>query len=512
MANRKKNLGFDPGPSQGKASLTREVATAARDWTHPLYLGIAQTYDPVLFSQGGVMALQAYRDLERDTHVHAILQKRKFAVVGRPWEVLPASDSPLDKKAADLVEAQLKGLGFDKLCLGLLDAQLMGFSVAEILWAVRGGQLWAAQAIMRRQERFIFKTLDQGAKGAQDPWVMRLRTLTAPLDGDELPDRKFIVHRTGSFDNNPYGMGLGNQLYWPVEFKRQGLTFWLIFADKFGSPTVVGKYEPGATDTEKQELLNAALSVSTDGAIIHPVGMEMELLEAARAGSIDTYDKLCRYMDEQMSEAVLGETGSTNQHGSGGSRARDQVGNEVRLEVAQADADLLSATLQDTLIRWIVELNLPGAGLPSVWRSFEEPEDLKNRAERDGILFDMGFRPTLETITEVYGEGYEDMGPPAPPTPKVPGLPQPSLELAEGDGTDAADRITAQAISKAGRGYNAMLAPIKKAIQASTSLLDLRDRLETLYPELDSHAFAEVMEQAMVLASLEGRHDVLSGA
>lgn len=501
--------------SEEKKSLTREVATAARDWTHPLYLGIAQTYDPVLFSQGGVMALQAYRDLERDAHVHAILQKRKFAVIGRPWNVLPASDSPLDKKAAELVEAQFKGLGFDKLCLGLLDAQLMGFAVAEIMWEIRGREIWAAQALMRRQERFIFKALEQGAKGAQDPWVMRLRTLTEPLDGDELPARKFVIHRTGALDNNPYGLGLGNQLYWPVEFKRQGLTFWLIFADKFGSPTVVGKYEPGATDTEKQELLNAALSVSVDGAIIHPVGMGMELLEAARTGSIDTYDKLVRYMDEQMSEAVLGETGSTNQHGSGGSRARDQVGNEVRLEVAQADADLLSATLQNTLIRWIVDMNLPGAGLPSVWRSFEEPVDLKSRAERDGLLYDMGYQLTPEAVVDAYGEGYEarPAAPPPPPPPaKAPGLPQPSLELGEGDPLDAADRITAQAIAKAGRGYHAMLAPIKKAITASTSLLDLRDRLETLYPELDGHAFAEVMEQAMVLASLEGRHDVLSGS
>ncbi len=493
-----------------KQTLTREVATAAKDWTHPLYLGIAQTYDPVLFSQGGVQALQAYRDLERDAHVHAILQKRKFAVVGRPWEVLPASDSPLDKQAAELVEAQFKGLGFDKLCLGLLDSQLMGFSVGEILWEVRKSQLWAAQVIMRRQERFIFKAREEGATGAQDPWELRLRTLASPLEGDPLPVRKFVVHRTGALDNNPYGLGLGNQLYWPVEFKRQGLTFWLIFADKFGSPTVEGEYEPGATEDEKRELLNAALSVSVDGAIIHPKGMTLSLLEAARAGSIETYDKLVRYMDEQCSEAVLGETGSTNQSGEGGSRARDQVGNEVRLEVAQADADLLSATLQDTLIRWIVELNLPGAGLPSVWRSFEEPEDLKNRSERDGLLFDMGFRPTLEAVTAAYGEGYEDIGVPAPPT-KVPGLPKPTLELGEGDGTDAADRITAQAISHAGRSYNAMLAPIKKAIQTSTSLLDLRDRLETLYPELDSHAFAEVMEQAMVLASLEGRHDVLSG-
>lgn len=495
-----------------KPGLTIEVASARKDWTHPLYLGIAQTYDPVLFRQGGVLALQSYRDLERDSHVHAILQKRKFAVIGRPWEVTSASDSPLDKRAADLVEAQFKSLGFDKLCLGLLDAQLMGFAVAEVMWEIRGNEIWAAQALMRRQERFVFKALEDGAKGSQDPWVLRMRTLDQPLEGEDLPPRKFLVHRTGALDNNPYGLGLGSQLFWPVEFKRQGLSYWMVYADKFGAPTVDITYEPGATETEKAELLKAGTSFSTEAAILHPSGTTLDLLEAARTGSVDAYDKLVRYMDEQMSEAVLGETGSTNQHGAGGSRARDQVGNEVRLEVAQADADLLSATLQATLIRWIVEMNLPGAGLPSVWRSFEEPEDLKSRAERDGLLFDMGFKLTPEGLLDAYGEGYEAIPPAPPPPAKVPGLPQPSLELGEGDALDAADRITAQAIARAGRSYNAMLAPIKKAIASSTSLLDLRGRLETLYPELDGHAFAEVMEQAMVLASLEGRHDVLTGA
>lgn len=40
-------------------------------------------------------------------------------------------------------------------------------------------------------------------------------------DGIDLPDRKFIVHRHGVVGNNPYGLGLGYQLFWAVLFKRE---------------------------------------------------------------------------------------------------------------------------------------------------------------------------------------------------------------------------------------------------------------------------------------------------
>ena len=71
------------------------------------------------------------------------------------------------------------------------------------------------------------------------------------VEGEELPDRKFIIHSVGGKDGSPYGLGVGHRLFWPVFFKRQGISFWLIFAEKFGTPTAVGKY-PGGADPGDQ--------------------------------------------------------------------------------------------------------------------------------------------------------------------------------------------------------------------------------------------------------------------
>ncbi|WP_449423647.1 phage portal protein family protein, partial [Rhodanobacter lindaniclasticus] len=55
-------------------------------------------------------------------------------------------------------------------------------------------------------------------------------------------------------------------------FKRNGLKFWLIFLEKFGMPTGVGKYDATATDGEKAKLLQAVRAIQTDSGMIIPKG------------------------------------------------------------------------------------------------------------------------------------------------------------------------------------------------------------------------------------------------
>ena len=51
------------------------------------------------------------------------------------------------------------------------------------------------------------------------------------LTGVPVPERKFIVHRVNPEDDNPYGAGLGLQLFWPVFFKRKEVPLqWKILA------------------------------------------------------------------------------------------------------------------------------------------------------------------------------------------------------------------------------------------------------------------------------------------
>ena len=285
--------------------IKQEIATVARDITFPAFAGVLRETDDTLITRGQGKGLKLYDEIERDCHAYAVLMKRKMAVIAREWQIDPASTSRIDKKAADLVRAQIAAMDFDHVCLNLLDALLKGFAVGEIMWAEDGAELVATEVRPRDQRRF----------GFGDDYQIRLKTPDNFLPGEAVPDKKLIVHSFGAKDGNPYGLGMGSRLFWPVFFKRKGITFWLTFLDKFGNPTAVGKYPPGASLPDQKKLLDALGALSQDAGITIPDGMLIDLLEASRSGTAG-YEQLCRYMDEEVTIAVLGEAASVK--GGGG--------------------------------------------------------------------------------------------------------------------------------------------------------------------------------------------------
>lgn len=483
--------------NSGKA-LTQEIATVAKDITFPAFGGVMRPGDDILAIKGGSRGLAIYDDLERDAWVYACLHKRKMAVIGRSWIVEPASDSRLDKKAADMVRAHLNALAFDPTCYHLLDAVLKGRSAGEIMWLRDGNELRPGEIRPRDGRRF----------GFSDDYSLRLLTMAAPVLGEAVPDKKFIVHTVGAKDGNPHGIGLGQKLWWPVYFKRQGLSFWLQFLDKFGAPTAIGKYQAGV---DINQLEDALRRIAHDAGVALPDGASVELLEATRSGT-GTHDSLVRYMDEQIAAAVLGDGGGK---GSGGELASAAIlRNEMRLELVKADADLLSATLNATLIKWDTELNMPGANPPRVWREVKEEEDLKARADRDKVLHEMGFQPTLAYVQETYGGQWEAAAP--PPTPADGALKTPGVAFAEGGinaNANAADNATQAALDAA---IAAIPAGTLDAIGESMvkAVLDLLDKaggfeealtaLAGQYPDMNSAGLEDLLARAMFAAEAYG--------
>ena len=478
--------------------LRKEIATIGKDPMIPAYGGVMRNLDDTLLSRGGGKGLKIYDEIERDCHAYAVLQKRKLAIIAREWQVLPASDSALDKKAAELVQRQLSNLKFDQMCLKLLDSTLKGYSVGEIIWETDGSEIVASRVKVKPQRRFLFDE-------EQEP---RLITLNNLFPGEPLPPRKFIVHRYGEKDDdNPYGLGLGHKLFWPVFFKRQDITFWLTFVDKFASPTAMGEYPAGTSDADQKKLLASLSAIASEAGIIVPQGMMVKFLEAARSGSIDTYERLARYMDEQISECVLGETLSTNIGGQG-SLAAAKTHNEVRLELAKGDSDLLSDTINESLIRWIVAFNLPTANPPKVWRDFSEGEDLKTRSDMDKNLSEMGFDPDEQYINDTYGGKWKKR-------PSVHGIQpstiggQASAQFAE-PAPDAVDLLTGQTLAEA--DGSDMVDQVYRLLTEVGSLDEAAEKLLDIYDRIPVAKTGEALGNRLFQAELMGRAEILDGA
>lgn len=343
------------------------VANARNDITIPYYSGRMTHVDDTLVERGGGKGLKIYDEIERDTWAGSALDKRKKQLTAREWKVVPASDAPRDAGAAEFVRSVLKAISFDRLCEDLLDATLKGFAIAEVVWKRSDLGIVPEMIVAHDQRRFAFDEF----------WQPRLLTLSNMYTGEELPTRKFIVHRYGVKGNNPYGLGLGSSLFWPVLFKREGIAFWLHFLDKFAGPTVIAETPFGSLPEIENRLLNAITEARTSSAILAPIGSNVKFLEASRSGSV-TYRDFLEFWDKQISVRVTGETLTTDV-GAAGSRAAAETHADMLGLLVDSDSDALSGTLHNTLIRWLVEYNFPGAGIPSVWR--ERPSDAKAEAE-----------------------------------------------------------------------------------------------------------------------------------
>jgi hypothetical protein len=199
---------------------------------------------------------------------------------------------------------------------------------------------------------------------------------------------------------------------------------------------VIGKYPLGTSEENKATLLEMLGRTSQETAVVVPLESEVQLLEAARSGSVDTYDKFLRYMDEEMSKTVLGET-LTTVIGDTGSFAAAQTHNGVRMELIKADADLLSATLNSTLLAWLTEFHFFGANPPRLWRRVEVPKDEKAEADKDLVIFQLGFAPEEEYIQKKYGDGWHARGGFVPDGDMAIAGGQPPLGAPEGAGEGA---------------------------------------------------------------------------
>ncbi len=371
---------------------------------------------------------------EKDLHYLAVLSSRKQAVAQLDITIRPASNSSGDQRCASLIrEILTQGtLNLREALFDVLDAIGKGFSATEILWDTSGDEWYPVRLVWRDPRWFLFdwvsgqellvRTLpEEGeAPGVYPEGYTHLDARLAKRPSGTVPRSdlwngrqpmtarlepfKFIVHRGQVKSGLPIRGGLARAAAWAYLFKNYALKDWVTYAEVYGQPLRLGKYGPGATEADKNALLRAVANIGTDAAAIVPESMMIEFTQARQGGSMELYERLCDYLDRQVSKAVLGQTLTTELPRGGGSKAAAQIHQMVRRDILAADAQRLQATLIRDLIKPIIDLNVgPQQRYPQIELGLPDDQDAKVFADIVSELADRGLRIGQRAILEKLG-------------------------------------------------------------------------------------------------------------
>jgi phage gp29-like protein len=359
--------------------------------------------DDLLIQKGGAQAFNVYTRLLFDDTVKSALSKLQQEMTAREWKLESAEDTPGDNAVREFVERFMKRLQVDEIFASFLEAYIVGYSVAEVMWRRTPQGVIPFDIRFRDPRRFRFVENEDADYGFE----LRLITRDSPHEGIELPARKFIVFRYWAQANgDPYGAGLGRILYPLVKFKRRALESQLLYSDRFANPTAVAKAPLSATTVEVETLYDHLSNLSQETALVMPEGFELDFINPG--GTPETFEKLRDSLIRDITLLIAGENEAGSQ--GAGSLASAEVAQGVLGHRAKDICELISFTLNDTLIRWIVDLNFgTDVESPRLWRDFEPQEDLSLDIQGVATLVkDLGLRPTTEWVKNRFNVELEE--------------------------------------------------------------------------------------------------------
>lgn len=471
-----------------KQDLIRVIASRANAIDYWSFMHYLPNPDPVLKKMG--KDISAYREILSDSHVGGCVRRRKAAIKGLEWRITPTGNENTD----EILTALFDRLPMSQIISEILDATLFGYQALEVMWESENGLLLPTAIVGKPQEWFVFDEENQ----------LKLRT-KENFNGEELPPYRILLATQNATYINPYGLGDLSLCFWAATFKKGGFKFWLEFAEKYGTPWLVGKYPRSAQAHEIDELLDSMEKMLGTAVAAIPDDSSIGMLESSsKGGSSQVFDDFLRYCKSEIAIALLGQNQTTEAEAN---RASATAGLEVTRDIRNDDASLVEGVFNQ-LLAWICELNFSVDTLPT-FELFEQESIDKLQAERDKLLTEMGVGFTEQYIHRAYGFEEGDIV-----MQEI--SPNPSLQKKGTDKVDFAEPISKSVIETIGEQLEVegeavvetWLHDIRDRLGQAESLEDFRNQLDSLIPELSFAEYGELLAWGSTAAQFAGRQSV----
>lgn len=411
---------------------------------------------------------------ERDPHYASVLGTRKRKISGIEPIVEPASEDKADVALADEVREHIaEHDGFTDLVESLLDGLGKGFSVVEMHWDTTANY-WVPETFEQRPQRHFLFDRETGKE-------IRLLDDSAPVDGVSLHPNKYLVHKPKLKSGHIARGGLARLVAFSWMCKAYTLKDWMAFAETYGLPLRIGRYGPSATAEDVQNLFTAVANIGTDAAAVLPESMKIDFQNAGTAQSEKIFENLARYLDEQISKAVLGQTMTSD---NGSSMAQAEVHDDVRHDIAHADARSVTGTLNRDLIKPFIDLNHgEQARYPHLAITVEEAEDTDMILKHTAKLAGVGVRIKQSEVRAKMGYSEPDENDEVIGATPVSDAPTTALNRAMNETQDPVDDLEAIADEMLEDWEEVMdetLASIEAALEGAESFEEAMTKLSEL--------------------------------
>lgn len=533
---------------------TREIAvTSIRDrWSTYPSSGLTPQRLAEIFKEADAGDVYRQAELfeemeEKDTHLFSELQTRKNAVHGLDYEITPWSESAEDKRIRDFVADCVFNLDdFDDALLDLLDAIGKGYSLCEIMWDTSQRRALIGRLEWIHAKKAVFYERNATNLWAKSFEMPRIMTEAEPVNGEAMPPFKLVYHRYKARSGYDTRAGVLRVCAWTYLFKNYAIKDWVAFAEVFGMPLRLGKYDPGAAREDKDALVAAIRSLGSDAAGIISKNTEIEFVEAVKnAGTNNIYESLASFCDKQMSKAILGQTATTE--GTPGRLGNEDAQDRVRHDLLEADAESLAKTVRHQIIRPLVGYNF-GWDKPLPWFNllYERPEDLENLMKVYKGASEIGQPISQEHVSERFKiplpkKGETPLSPPpsggylrdgengagkdgiagrlaaksGPPLNDRPGARV--IIASEGTnapggtvftpGQQAIENLKQAALEKWEKVLTPLIDPIRDIIAEAADFEDAKARIMAAYGAMDDAALTEWLAKTVFIADAWGRVD-----
>ncbi|MFK5222864.1 DUF935 domain-containing protein [Glaesserella parasuis] len=465
---------------KNKKDLISEIATRARSFDHWATGYHLPNPDPILKKMGKDIAV--YRELLSDGQVRSGVRRRKAAIKGLEWRITTTNNEKVDEQLYQVFNR----LPLNNIITEMLNASLFGYQVSEVIWAERDGLIVPAEIIGKKPEWFVFDEDNQ----------LRFRTKEHWIDGELLPEHKFLLTTQEATQDNPYGLGDLSLCFWAATFKKGGFKYWLEFTEKYGSPWLIGKHPRTTSEPEKDRLADSLEAMIGTAIAVIPDDASVDIVESAGKGaSSDSYEKFLAFCKGEINIALLGQNQTTEQESN---RASATAGLEVIEDIRNDDKAMLEATF-NTLLQWICHYNFNVEQLPT-FEFFEQESINTEQVERDEKLHRMGVRFTKQYFMREYGFEDGDIELQAVNS---------TVNFAEHHHHETEmDRTVSQMGELSQHSLNANIAQVRARLDTAESLEEAQQILDDILPQLDFSEYAQLFAEGLTTATLRGRYEV----